>query len=96
MKNNIEDILNAFYNIASSQEETYKGARLLSLEEILDCSEDMQVDFSAIGLIPIFDIFDNDYICYQTKNNKWCIFNIVDEISFKKDSTLQELLLFKS
>lgn len=93
--NDIKDILNAFYNIVASQD-TFKNARLLSFEEILDSSNDMQIDFSSLNLVPVFDLFDNDYICYQTKNNKWCLFNIVDEISFKKDSSLHELLMFKS
>lgn len=96
MKSNREEVLAAFYNIVSSQEKEYENARLLSLEEILNSNEDLQVDFTSLGLIPIFDIFDNDYICYQVKNGSWCIFNIVDEVSFKKDSTLQELLTFKS
>ena len=96
MKSNREEVLAAFYNILSSQEKEYENARLLSLEEILNSNEDLQVDFTSLGLIPIFDIFDNDYICYQVKNGSWCIFNIVDEVSFKKDSTLQELLTFKS
>lgn len=96
MKSNREEVLAAFYNIVSSQEKEYESARLLSLEEILNSDEDLQVDFTSLGLIPIFDIFDNDYICYQVKNGSWCIFNIVDEVSFKKDSTLQELLTFKS
>jgi len=93
---NTNEVLKALYNILDSQNKQDNNARLLSLEEILDCNEDLQVDFSSVGLVPIFDIYDNDYICYQTKNGKWCVFNIVDSISFKNDSTLQDLLKLKS
>jgi len=77
---NTNEVLKALYNILDSQNKQDNNARLLSLEEILDCNEDLQVDFSSVGLVPIFDIYDNDYICYQTKNGKWCVFNIVDSI----------------
>lgn len=83
-------------NILKNQNKTYENARLLSLEEILNAPEELSVDFVSHGLLPVFDAFDNDFICYQVKNGKWCMFNIVDEVSFKKDSTLAELLNFKS
>lgn len=74
----------------------YKDAIKLDNSLILNADEELQVDFNKYGLIPVFDAYDNDYICYQIKNAKWSMFNIVDEIAFKKDSTLQDLLNFKS
>lgn len=92
---NTKEIIDAIYNIVKNQEYETQNCRLLSVEEIISANEDMQVDFDSYGLIPVFDIFDNDFICYQKENDKWCFFNIVDEIAFKKDKTLKELLSFK-
>lgn len=75
---------------------TYWDVIKLDNSLILNADEELQVNFNKYGLIPVFDAYDNDYICYQIKNAKWCMFNIVDEIAFKKDSTLQDLLNFKS
>ena len=69
--------------------------RKLTKEDIFMANEELGVDFQAYGLIPIIDIYDNDFICYQIHNNKWCVFNIVDEMSFCKDSSLSNLIKFK-
>lgn len=66
--------------------------RGLSQEEIIEASEDMAVDFISTGLIPLFDIGDNDYIAYDTIDQMWCKFNIVDEIKFCKAQDLDEYL----
>lgn len=92
----IKNFLDTKYADILNKYKDNKNARLLLAQEIIDASEDMQVDFESFSLIPVFDIFDNDFICFQIKNGKWCVFNIVDEISFKTDKTLEELLLLKS
>lgn len=92
IKYNIPGMTALLNNVLTNQEKTYQNARLLSLEEILNADEDLQVDFVQYGLIPVFDVYDNDFICYQTKDGNWCKFNIVDEIRFQKDSRLEDLL----
>lgn len=59
---------------------------------IIAASEEMQIDFANIHLIPIFDYNDNDYICYDFANDQWCIFNIVDEIRCKENKELLDLV----
>lgn len=66
--------------------------RGLSQDEILEASSDMAVDFVSLGLIPLFDIGDNDYIAYDATAKMWCKFNIVDEIKFCKAQDLNEYL----
>ena len=61
------------------------SVRILSMDEILEASEDMEVDFASYQIIPIADVYDNDYIVYDAKNECWCMFNIVDEVKFGKE-----------
>ena len=69
---------------------TVDFARMLSWQEILDASSDMCVDFATHGIIPLIDMGDNDYISYNALEQKWCRFNIVDEISFDRKDHLKE------
>jgi len=63
----------------------------LSHNEILNASEEFNVDFIGLQLVPVFDTGDNDYIVFDIKNGNWCKFNIVDSIQFKQKSLLNEL-----
>lgn len=67
--------------------------RLLSCEEIIDASHDMNVDFVGLKLIPIMDTGDNDYIVYDIEKRSWCKFNIVDNTKFKQRKSLKEFFL---
>lgn len=66
--------------------------RSLSHAEITDASSDMAVDFIGKGLLPLFDVGDNDYIVYDVAEKTWCRFNIVDEVKFSISKTITELL----
>ena len=66
--------------------------RGLSHAEIRDASADMAVDFISQGILPVFDVGDNDYIVYDTKEQTWSKYNIVDEIKFSKTQDLTEYL----
>lgn len=67
--------------------------KLLSKQEVIDASEDMQVDFTAKEVIPLFDIGDNDYIAYHYGKKQWCKFNIVDEIEFSIQHSVIEFFV---
>jgi len=66
--------------------------RGLSQSEILNADDDLSVGFQGMRLLPMFDIGDNDFIVYSVSENRWCQFNIVDEIAFKDAEELSELL----
>ena len=66
--------------------------RLLAYTEIQNAKEDLHVDFAAQKLLPLFDCFDNDFIVWHSDTQEWSLFNIIDRISFKYCSSLQELL----
>lgn len=69
------------------------GFRILSFAEILDAQADLHVDFKALKLVPIVDCGENDFIVYHTSDNSWSKLNIVDEIIFKKRTSLTDLFV---
>ena len=91
---NIESLYNASLSdevkkiISLSQDVTFyedkEIMRSLSNFEILNASDILQVDFIDKSLLPIFDIGDNDFIVFDLSENCWYLFNIVDEVKFKK------------
>ncbi len=82
--------------LISSNKETIffdDGTRILAFAEIIDSEKDLHIEFKNKGLIPLIDCGDNDFIVYNFNENNYSIFNIVDEVSFKKRNDLKELLL---
>lgn len=62
--------------------------RLLSLQEILDAETDMNVSFKKIGVLPLVDCGDNDYLSYDFRDYTWCKFNIVEEFKYSSKKSL--------
>ena len=67
--------------------------RILSYAEVVNAENDLHVPFKELGIVPLFDSGDNDFIVFDYTNNIWAKFNIVDKILFKKRHSLEELLL---
>lgn len=67
--------------------------RTLSLAEVLDAQDDLHVDFKALGLLPVIDCGENDFIVYHADNQGWSKYNIVDEVAFKEKAHFEELLV---
>lgn len=67
--------------------------RGLSHAEITYASADMTVDFIGKGILPLFDVGDNDYIVYDILEKAWCKFNIVDEVKFSETHNIFEYFL---
>ncbi len=66
--------------------------RLLCFDEILKASEELHVNFKQYGIIPFFDIEDNNFIVFNFKKMIWEKFNIVDETSYGAKKSLSEIL----
>ncbi len=64
--------------------------RIVSLQEILDASADMNVDFETRKIFPLIDCSENDFISFDTKEQLWCKFNIVDEFQYSKKNSILE------
>lgn len=91
-----KDLPEAVQEIVSASEESIffdDNSRILAFDEILDAEQDLHVDFKAKGMIPLADCGENDFIVYNIGEKNWSKFNIVDEVSFKKKESLEELLL---
>lgn len=68
------------------------GTRTMSLSEIIDAESDLHVSFKEMGLVPLVDCLDNNFIVYMFKKNQWSKFNIVDETLYSNKNSLNELL----
>ncbi len=64
--------------------------RVLSYAEILNANKQLGVDFISLHLIPILDCYNNDFICYNFKIKKWCMFNVIDECVFNERKDLKD------
>ncbi|MCQ6558479.1 hypothetical protein [Paenibacillus mendelii] len=66
--------------------------RFIGLEEIIHAEAYLHVDFAGRSLLPLFDLHENDFICYQFTDHRFCVFNIIDYSLFGQNSSIQELL----
>ena len=89
---NIPSIIQKMVSYSSSSTFFTNGTRSLSVSEILDAHTDLDIDFRKLGIIPLFDCGDNDFIVYNFKNSTWSKFNITDNSFFKKSNSLKDLL----
>ncbi|WKZ31090.1 MAG: hypothetical protein QY318_04610 [Candidatus Dojkabacteria bacterium] len=66
--------------------------RKLSSDMILKATEEMNSDFIGNHVLPIFDCSDNDYLGYDYSSKLWCMYNIVDDVSFNEHEDILDLL----
>ena len=66
--------------------------RKLPLRDIVEAKEMLHVDFPGLGILPVFDCGDNDFIVYCLSLGKWNKFNIVDEIGFRESEDWKSLI----
>jgi hypothetical protein len=64
----------------------------LSDSMMLEVSSELNSGFTEINLLPIFDKYDNDYVCYDYINDLWCMFNTVNDLVFNKQKNILDLL----
>jgi hypothetical protein len=72
----------------------YKGLRLrfIGLDEIIDAEEDLHVPFTEKKILPLFDLFENDFICYNYNESNFCVYNIIDKSWFFVSPSLEEVI----
>ena len=66
--------------------------RGLDSDEIQNASNDLDVDFLELNLLPLFDTGDNDFIVYNLEKKCWFKFNIVEAVEFNEASDLLEYI----
>jgi hypothetical protein len=70
--------------------------RRLGHKDILSAEKDMNVPFSKLGLLPVFDKGDNNFVVYDFRNKKWKMFNIADGTQFNEGKPLGQMLGMKA
>jgi len=98
------DVINKKYNvelnkllskvISYARENVFfeKERRVLCFEEIKDASDDYEVDFVEMGILPVIDAYDNTFIVYSFEDDLWAMYNISDDILFDENKSLEEIL----
>ncbi len=62
--------------------------RLLCREEAENCEEELGAEFFKKGLLPLIDLADNDFICWDDRNGVWVVFNVVDGTAFAPEASV--------
>lgn len=63
----------------------------MSNDFILEANEELQCDFISKHLIPIFDCYENDYLCYDFLNNIYVVYNVFEELTFDRNDDILKL-----
>lgn len=66
--------------------------KILSEKEIINADDILKGELSSCSLIPIIDVFDDDFIAYDIENKKYVCINTLDEIVFDSSDDIYELL----
>lgn len=66
--------------------------RAFTFSEILNAAKEYDIDFKALGIIPIIDAYDNELIVYVISDNIWAKYSMSDDVLFKKRTSLEEIL----
>lgn len=67
--------------------------RLLSIEELLNYKEELNINIDHI--IPLIDLYDNNFLIYNIKNDKFQILDISDDFIYDVDSIQKYMDNFK-
>ena len=64
----------------------------LFYDEILNASQEHDVNYADLGIIPVIDVYDMTYIVYSFKENKWAKSSTVDRVLFKENDSLETII----
>ena len=59
---------------------------------ILNADDILKGELSSCNLIPIIDVFDDDFIAYDIENKKYVCINTLDEIVFDSSEKIYDLI----
>ena len=81
--------------IISSASETIffdDDGRILSFNEMIDAENDLHTEFVKLGLLPLVDCGENDFIVFHVKDDAYSVFNIIEACDFRRKDSLEALL----
>lgn len=70
-----------------------EAIRVLDVEEVVNASEELHVDFVKKRLVPLMDLFDNNFLVFVIAKNKYSIMNINDESLFEDYESIYNFLI---
>ena len=53
--------------------------------------EDFGIDFSILQMIPVLDLHDACYGCYDITKNKWCIYSVSDNLKYDYNDSIENI-----
>ena len=65
-------------------------AHLLDSGTVLFAAELYTEEFEKQSLVPLIDICDGDFICFDMKDNCWKAYSVIDNVTFIQADTLRE------
>ena len=90
-----DTLVNLYSETSGGFVEVYRHEcwRILTPSEILEAEDDLNTDFVNVGLMPVIDCKENNFICYKYRGEMaYVIFNIVDGARFDERSFLGDFL----
>jgi hypothetical protein len=69
-----------------------KDVMILGYENMLNVNEFLDYDFVSMNYVVIGDLSDNDYICYDLEEDKFKLYNLIDEIDVIERETIEGIL----
>ena len=88
----IADTAEKVISFADNADFIEEERRAFSFKEIENASIEYDKDFKSLGIIPLFDAYDNDLIVYVVAEKKWAKYSLSDDVIFKKRDTIADLL----
>ena len=67
--------------------------KMLAIKEVINASENLEINFQEIKILPLFDFYDNNFLAFDYNHNKWCMFNISDQVQFDIEKSFEGLLM---
>lgn len=72
--------------------ETKTGLIRKLSDELITSPEELGGNLIELGFLPLFDLYDNDYLCYDFRNYSWCMFNTVNGLAYNKQLNFSDVL----
>jgi len=68
------------------------NSRMLSYGEIFSADIEYDNNFKELGIVPLIECFDNDFIVYNIRTGMYEMYNIIEKIAFNENKTLKDVL----
>ena len=89
-----DDVIKALsYNAQGGFFDSDDICRLMSVDEVANASKELGVDFVAAGLVPVIDVGDNCFVCFDLASGVWLKYNIIDATGYCRKQSLEAMFI---